>query len=289
MDEHHFPAAGLLQLRRGTHKFLRQRAARAWEHKFDGGRWQIRLPPDVAALPEHQRYRTHARQEARRLAIARLYDLDPGISARAIYLGAAIRRDGRKEAATRSGHPQAVATMGIQPPADSGFVHWQDAIGCNALGAPVVACHWGPWGPPGTSGHWLAWWADGRAMAAAYAAQARADGAHADPELLAQAFGPLWYDHQDLLQPAAGNTPGTSSIPGPERDDAGTPPGDGDQPGTPGVVLFYTTLATWHLLTRPDAGVRLSQHPVPADEQDADRAAGLRPCPAIVTASARNP
>jgi hypothetical protein len=278
MEEHNFPAASLLHLRRGTHKFLRQRAARAWEHEFDGDRWQITLPPDVAALPEHQRYRTHARQEARRLATAQLYDLDPEITARAVYLAAAIRR---------GGHPQAVATMGIQPPADSGFVHWRDAIGCNALGAPVVACHWGPWGPPGTGGHWLAWWADSRAMAAAYAAQARADGAHIEPGLLAQAFGPLWYDHQDLLRPAAGSIPGTSGIPGPERDDAGPPPGD--EPGTPGVVLFYTTLATWDLLTRPDAGVRLSQHPVPAAEQDADRAAGLRPCPVIVTASARIP
>ena len=66
MGSHDLPARDLPRLRRGAHKFLRGLAAHAWEHQNEFGRWEITLPPDVAVLPEHQRFRVHAKQEAPR-------------------------------------------------------------------------------------------------------------------------------------------------------------------------------------------------------------------------------
>ena len=60
------------------------------------------------------------------------------------------------------------------------------------------------------------------------------------------------------------------------------------RPGTPGVVLMYTTLATWQLLACP-AAVNLSPQPVPAAELAADRAVGLRTGPVTVATAARTP
>jgi hypothetical protein len=188
MNSHDRAALEVPRLRRGAHRFLRRLAAHAWEHENESGRWEITLPPDVAALPEHQRFRVHARQEARRLARAQLYDLDGEISRQAVCLGAAIREGQHDEAAAPAGHPLVAVTLGIEPPAPAGFVRWRDAIGCNGLGAPVVACHWGP--APG-GGRWLAWWADSRAMAAAWAAEAEAEGQHLDTSFVPLIFGPI--------------------------------------------------------------------------------------------------
>ena len=286
MGDHGFLAAELSRLRRGAHEFLRRYAVRAWEHQHDGVRWDITLPPDVAGLPEHERFRAHARQEARRLAVAQLYDLDAGITARAAGLGAAIGQGRHEEAVALAGHPRVAATMGIDPPAASGFARWRDpgGIGYNPLGAPVVACHWGPALGGGT---WLAWWADGHAMAAGYAAQAQAAGLYISAGSVTRIFGPLWYDHQELLRPRAGSTRlgASNAEPGPAVADAGS---SSAEAGTPGLVLLYTTLATWRLLTSPNA-VYLSQQPVPAAELAADRAAGLRPGPVTIATAAISP
>ena len=284
--EHGFLAGDVSRLRRGAHEFLRRHAARAWEHQHAGVRWDITLPPDVEGLPEHERFRAHARQEARRLAVAQLYDLDAEITARAAGLGAAIRQGRHEEAVALAGHPRVAATMGTGPPAAAGFLRWRDrgGIGYNLLGAPVLACHWGP--APG-AGTWLAWWADGHAMAAGYAAQAQAAGLYISAGSVTRIFGPLWYDHQELLRPGPGTTRHDSSIPepGPAAPDAGP---SGAEPGTPGLVLMYTTLATWQLLTCP-AAVNLCQQPVPAAGHAADRAAGLRTGPVTIATAARIP
>jgi len=76
-------------------------------------------------------------------------------------------------------------------------------------------------------------------------------------------------------------TPAASPEPGPAGCGAGLSVAE---VGTPGLVLLYTTLATWQLLTCP-AAVNLSLQPVPA----ADRAAGLRTGPVTVAAAARIP
>src|SRR5208337_4049566 len=78
MTDHDDSPGGLLRLRRGAHGFLRQNAALAWMYRHGGDRWEILLPPDTAALPEHQRYAVHTRQEALRLAVAQLLAPDSG-------------------------------------------------------------------------------------------------------------------------------------------------------------------------------------------------------------------
>jgi hypothetical protein len=259
----------LSRLRRGAYEFLRGSAAQAWEHEDGGERWDITLPPDLAALPERQRFRVHARQEARRVARARLYDLDPRVAGLAVRLGESIGQVSRDGDAPAPSPVTVTAPWVIRPPAAAGFVRWRDAIGCNSLGAPVVSRHWGPWGAPAAGGTWLAWWADSGAMAAAYEAAARADGQHASFGDLTEAFGPLWYDHQELLRP--GTAPGDSAVPEPQATaPASSPPED----GTSGLALLRTTLATWHLMTCPEV-VQLTRRPLPAAEQAADRAAGL--------------
>lgn len=185
-----------------------------------------------------------------------------------------------------AGHRRVVATLGITIPATSGFLRWNDpgGIGCNALGAPVIACHWGP--VPG-AGTWLAWWVDGQVMAAGYAAQACAAGQYLSAGWVTRIFGPLWYDHQELLHPTTGDTchHTATSEPCLGAADAGS---RSDESGTPGLVLLYTTLATWQLLNSPDA-IHLSRQPVPAAEHAADRAAGLRTGPVIIATAAKIP
>ena len=275
MGDHGSSARDLARLRRGAHEFMCRYAALAWEHKDDGDRWEINLPPDIAVLPEHRRFRVHARQESRRLASAQLYDLTPEITGRVVRLGTAIYQGRHEEVIALTGHP-GIMTARIGPPAASGFLRWQEGIGHNALGAPIVACHWGAWLPSSDGGQWVAWWADLDAVATGYEAEARADGQRVDFGFMAQVFGPLWYDHQELL------CPGNGSAPEPEAAAADAPDGEA---GTPCQVLRYIMLATWWLLNCPGA-VQLSRQPLPAAEQAADHAAGLCPGPVTVVQAA---
>src|SRR5260370_4835565 len=122
-------------------------------------------------------------------------------------------------------------------------------------------------------------------MAAGYAAEAKAAGQYISPGSLTRIFGPLWYDHQELLRPSGGTRHDGIPEPGPAAGKAGP---SSAEAGTPGLALLYTTLATWWLLTCPGA-VHLIQLLVPAAEQTADRAAGLQPRPVTVAAAARIP
>jgi hypothetical protein len=276
-----FPPRDLPRLRRGAYQFLRRYAALAWQFQHDGNRWEITLPPEVAALPGQKRYTAHARQEARRLARAQLYDLDSGTTRLAAGLGAALWQGRPEEAVALAGHPGDAATLEIQPPAASGFVRWRNGIGSNGLGAPVVACHWGP---ASGGGLWLAWWADSHAMAAGYAAEIRAAGQPISAGAVTRIFGPLWYEYQELLRPRRGSARHGSSIPQPATAEAGP---SSAEAGTPGPTLLHITLATWWLLTCPDAAVQLTRQPAPDAEQSADRAAGLCPRPVTVATAAR--
>jgi hypothetical protein len=277
MSDHDPAVSDLCRLRRGAHEFLLGTAPLAWAYKDEGGRmWELALPPDIAMLPVPRRFRVHARQEARRVARARLYNLDPGAARLAARRGAALRPEGREDDGPAAGPRAVTAPWIIRPPAASGFVRWQHEIGHNPLGAPVVACHWGPGGPPGST--WLAWWADSNAMATAYEAQARADGYLASFSLLAGTIGPLWYDHHELIRPVPAETADADDRPGPG---AASPPGA----GTSGLDLLRATIATWHLLDCPE-DVRLTLQPPPADAKAADRAAGLAAGPVtLATAS----
>jgi hypothetical protein len=77
----------------GAYVFLRRYAAVAWEFEHDGCRWEIDLPPEVDGLPEPKRFRTHAQQEARRVADVQLYDVCAEVTGRA---GQARRRSWRE-------------------------------------------------------------------------------------------------------------------------------------------------------------------------------------------------
>jgi len=124
-------------------------------------------------------------------------------------------------------------------------------------------------------------------MAAGYASQAQAAGLYVSAGSVTRIFGPLWYDHQELLRPGAASTRPGSGIPQPRPAVADAGPSSAEA-GTPGLVLLYTTLATWQLLACP-AAVSLSPQPVPAAEHAADRAAGLRTGPVTVATAPRTP
>src|ERR1044072_6762344 len=103
----------LPRLRRAAYEFLRRYAATAWEHFSADPAGGGHLSPEVEGLPEGRRFRTHSRQEARRLAGARLFDLCPEITDRAVLLGAAIRENRHEEVVALAGRPNAVETLGI--------------------------------------------------------------------------------------------------------------------------------------------------------------------------------
>jgi hypothetical protein len=265
----------LPRLRRNAYEFLRRYAAVAWEERHGDNRWEIDLPPEVEALPERKRFRAQARQEARRVADAQLYDVCAGLTQRAALLGAAIREDRHEEAVALAGRPNVVETLGIQAPAVSGFLRWRDpnGVGYNARGVPLVACHWGP---AAGQGRWLVWWSDNYGMAKGYAADARAHDEQAWRYMsvgLLPMFGPLWYDRQQLLRPYDGGPPESE-------------PADGDV-DLSDTALIYTTLATWWLLSTPDSAIDLSEVSASAAEQAADRAVGLHSGPITVAAAAR--
>lgn len=272
------------RLRRGAHAFLRRYAAPAWEQQ-DG--WEIFVPPEIDRLPERRRWRTHARQETRRLADAELYDVCPHLTERAVLLGAAIREDRHEEAAALAGHRNVVETLGIQAPATSGFLRWRDPYGisCNVRGAPIIACHWGP---ATGAGRWVVWWSDNYAMAKGYAAEAAGHGRGEQGVRLGvgvlSLFGALWYDDQELLYPLDDETPAPDPAP---ADPTGDDPGGDTDPARNAQI--YTTLATWWLLTTPDTAIDLTRQPLPAAEQAADRAAGLRSRPVTLASAVMAP
>lgn len=134
-------------------------------------------------------------------------------------------------------------------------------------GAGVTAPPAGPPGGPGRPGP--AWPGAGQSRA-----EAKGAGQHISAAGFLQVFGPLWYEQQ-LLYPSGGTTRQDRTMPEPEPAAADASPSSADA-DTPGLMLLCTTLATWWLLTCPDA-VYLNQWPVPTAEQAADRAAGLPP------------
>lgn len=158
-------------LRRGAYTFMRRHAATAWEFQQGPDGWEVFMPPEVQELPAPKRFRTHARQEAQRLADARFFALCPSSSAHAVEMGARCRQT----AADLHGSDDVIDTFSIQPPTRHGFVWWQDpnGVGYGGNGAPILACHWGPYRGGGS---WLAWWSDNYAVTKGYKAEAHAEG-----------------------------------------------------------------------------------------------------------------
>ncbi|TDB91009.1 hypothetical protein E1264_03145 [Actinomadura sp. KC216] len=289
MDHDHSPGT-LLRLRRGAHEFLRRYAATAWEHKHEGERWDLVLPPEVAKLPERKRYRAHARQEAQRLKDAALYDLDPDTTRRAIQVGAAIREHRHNDVTALAGRSDVIDTMDIQPPSLAGFLRWRDPSGIsyNARGVPIVACHWGP---AADQGIWIVWWADSRAVIKSYGHEIKGTWAESVVNVgtALPFFGPLWYSEQQLIWPYSVSAPKSTARGTPIRPTA--PAGDTAAEPVPVdddfVALLYTTLATWSLLADPPTGIHLQQHPPSEAEQTADRNVGLATPPITIATTVK--
>jgi hypothetical protein len=264
-------------LRRGAYQFLTHYAAFAWQTSFGDLAWNISVPPHMEALPEQHRYRTHARQEARRVAQADLYDVCPQTTRNARDIGAGIHQGPHRDAVRTAGHHDVIDTLGIQPPSPSGFLRWRDpdGIGRNDHGTPYVACHWGP---TPDAGRWLVWWSDTSTMAHHVATQTAHHFGLKHQQLSSQIlsmFGPLCYDRQQHLSPPTPQASPAADLP-PETP-APAPASDDD--ATSDVDLLYTTLATWWLLTSPDTSLQLTRdEPSPA-ERIADRRIGLQPRP----------
>jgi hypothetical protein len=246
----------LYRLRRCVHGFVSRYARFLWAADADG----LHVPPALARLPAHERPAALARDEARRLAQARLYALDTEATDLAVRLGAAIRTGGHPAAVRAAGHPNVVASMGIAPPAPCGFVRWAPGVGdAPDGGAPIIACHWGPV-PEGT---WLAWWADNHIAAQTY------------PPPLRQPYltfaGPLCYEQTMLLGPAHDPGAPPPGAAGPRA--AGPPAGTGDD-----IARMYTLLGSWVLLAVPGLATLTRREPSSADIT-ADRRAGIAPSP----------
>jgi hypothetical protein len=262
-------------LRRGAFQFLTRYGVAAWETTFAGMSWQIRLPPDVEALPVHRRYRAHVRQEARRLAAARLYEVCPRSTQQVLELAQGWHRGAHPGAVSAWGRGGVVETLGIEPPSPSGFVRWGAGIGRNEWGVPYLACHWGT---AARGARWLVWWSDSHTLARIYAARtpAHLTGArHVLDTGFVKTFGSLWYDRQQLLTPVTGQPPDPRLAAG----EAPAHSPDGEGAATSDAELIYTTLATWWLLNLPGSDLCLTHEQPAPPERAADLLAGLTPGP----------
>jgi hypothetical protein len=273
------PIESISKLRRSAHQFLTRYAVLAWETEFAGTSWQIRLPSDVESLPAHQRHRTHARQEARRLATAPMYDLCTHSTRQALALAQGPGDGPYQSAVSATGSDDIVGTLAIEPPSPTGFVRWRAEIGHNTFGVPYAACHWGP---AASGALWLVWWSDSHTLAKIYTAHARrhiGDVGQTIQTGFVDIFGPLFYDRQQQLTPSPHHTQDHPPAPSPATDSVSG--------GTSDTELIHATLATWWLLKFPAASQRSTQHKPPPAERTADRRAGLTPTP--ITHLSTNP
>ncbi|MGK5558599.1 hypothetical protein ACSNOI_44055 [Actinomadura kijaniata] len=273
-------------LRRLAHGFLRHHASQAWLQGHHDKEWEILTPPRLELEPVPKRFRIHARQEARRLADAELFEFSTQATDTIVRIGARLRERLHPQTVLVHG-PGVVDTASILPPSPQGFVFWQDpnGVGYEPNGAPLIACHWGHLGH---DAYWLAWWCD--TYTGIKLARAEDGGAVKNQIGTLAYFGPLFYAMQNLLSPRAA----TPKITGrPARDNRGLDgglrgsaddPGEGDDDSV--IALLYTTLATWQALTAPSPEIQLTHH-APCDATvAADRAASLTPRPVTLATTA---
>ncbi|WP_165975973.1 hypothetical protein, partial [Actinomadura rubrisoli] len=157
------------------------------------------------------------------------------------------------------------------PPTKAGILRWASGIGHDAVGVPLIACHWGLL-PQGT---WVVWWADNRIAVRNEIAQ-HGMPLHQARHVL-QEIGPL----ADTAI-AATITPCQHTDPtaGPTADRP-----DREPPTSPDLAqmlaLTATVMASWTLLTTPGT-THLIKHQPTADQATRDLHAGLSPRPATL-------
>lgn len=251
------------ELRRSTHRFLVRFAVAFWMSRED----EPLVPPSLGHLHGHRRRKALARQEARRLSRAALYDFDPAATALAVELGAMLRMGAHAQAVMIAGRANVVDSMGIEPPAPCGFLRWGTGVGYTIDGgAPIIACHW----DKTAEGCWIVFWADN------YVAAEVMRTRDSQPTFFIREYlkftGPLLYDYPLLIRPALIHAREPSQP---------TPPGPAEQHVTDSTVdsetaMVYTLLGAWKAMAMTGATTRTLHEPSRADAM-VDRRAGVLP------------
>jgi hypothetical protein len=251
----------ICRLRRSTHTFLARYGKHFWATLLASGEGPLDVPPALEALPDAQRPKALARDEAKRLSQAALFCLDAKASDLAVELGATIRTAAHPAAVMTAGHPNVVASMNIAPPASYGFLRWTNSVGYSTAGAPIIACHWGRI----PEGFWLVYWADNHVVADLIGGpQRRLSGQMRDDYL--KFSGPLYYEYSAVIRPHQPGSTAPSAQPLMQGPCAAEVDDD--------TALIYTILGTWAVLTMPGLA-ELTQHEPSHAEALADRRAGI--------------
>lgn len=251
------------ETRRSTYRFLDRFAVAFWMSREE----EPLVPPSLGHLHGHKRRKALARQEARRLSQAALYDVDPTATALAVELGAMLRMGAHAQAVMTAGHASVVDSLGIKPPAPCGFLRWGTGVGYTIDGgAPIIACHW----EQTAEGCWIVFWADN--FAAAEVMRTR----DSQPTFFIKEYlkftGPLLYDYPLLMCPALAHAAEPSQPTPPDRAAQHVT----DSTVDPETAMVYTLLGTWKALEMTSATRRTLHEPPRADAM-ADRRAGVNP------------
>lgn len=227
-----------------------------WASKLaEGSQW---VPPDAADVPADELAAWLTRQQAERIARARLFFLDPSAGDLGIQLGADIVNG---HAPTQPG-----------PPTAYGLLVCPSGIGYSADGSTLIAVNWGPLNG---GGWWVSWWAAMRE----YVEWAETENINPPVSRanMARTMGLLQYitcgqTHFEQLEPAdpiPDKRLRVTSAPHPLLPDDG-----GDSPSVAGAAA--TMLGAWQLLSR-DTTIDLARISPPPEQTERDRAVGILP------------
>jgi hypothetical protein len=240
-------------LRRAVHAFLLAYGAAYWIAQMNEGAAMPNLPPTLDQVPAAARPLALAYDEARRVAVAPMYCLDPGATALAVKVGATTR-----PAAQRAMAGPADPAEGNSPPSSFGFLRWANGVSYSSLGIPIIACHWGPI----DDCYWVVFWSDNYALA-----EIGEKEHHLSRETSREYLefsGPLFYEHSLLIPPV-----GVAEV-----------TGGCELPVADGVVdeaaLVYTLRGTWATLTVSGMATLTRHGPIKIDRA-ADLLNGMEP------------
>ncbi|MEV3927223.1 hypothetical protein [Actinomadura coerulea] len=290
----------LFRGRRSAHQSLIGHAPTWFALREELGERMLMPPslPAAAGAEPNERLKALAAEEAARLGDAELFAFDAAATSAAVSYGARLHASAAMADTAPDG---TIAAPWIVPPTPAGFVRWATPITLPGNQSPITAVHWGRITTPETSGIWLVFWGDLSALLG--------DGlpdASAPPWLTPQLAddvlthnGPLYYDAASFLQgPDNPHTraPGSAGAHGSAAafaftDLRGLPlttlPADQRDPND---ALTYLVLASWAMLTpdpaQPAPPPHLTRHPVPVQEAEADRKAGLPPAHQVTQVTA---
>jgi hypothetical protein len=254
---------GLYRMRRSASNIVTSIGESVWtaNQRATGA---VNAPPHISSLPAEQQPKALVADEAARLAGAPLYGLDEAAATAAVTFGAQIPALAPGQA--EQPPPGRIYAEVVDPPTSSGLLRWSSSVGYCSDGTPVIACHWGAT----AEGRWLSWWADARATVDAEERRGRFDGDQA--QMYLRTIGPLAFTTLSLFLHV-----------GPDAALPDQPSGPASCPTEPAhiVALLATVVASWALLTAPDAAHLITRGPTTA-QAEKDREWGLEPRPATL-------